>query len=463
MKDVVIIGGGLAGLSAAWRLKHHDILLLESDDRIGGRVRSERRGDYWLNWGGHLYAGAGSATDELFQSVGITASPVPGILSAMSLNGKLLLGGRVELYPFRVPMSWKSRFAMIRAGAKVRAAVIKYGKISKRRPAEDYRVQQQRILEFMSDRTFAEFTGKLPPDADAIFRPTVSRSTGSPETMTAGSGVGYFNLIWDKSSGLSRNILGGPSTLTDTIAKTLGDRVQLNASVLEVLQKEDHVVVSYTQNGVKRVVEARYAVLATPATITKKIAKNIDPEIAKALGEVTYGPHVSAAFLTNETGPQVWDDVYSFATPKRSFDIILHQSNLVHSVEKERQPGSSFMTFSPGESGRRLMDKSDEEIIQIYLKDLNEIFPGFSDHVVEAHVMKFPFGSAFVYPGREKIQPILTKSAGRLFLAGDYLGTFYTETAIQTGLTAAQNINSLLGSGLHESQIEKKFKVVSGD
>lgn len=461
MKDVVIIGGGLAGLSAAWRLKQHDILLLESEDYIGGRVKSERRGDYWLNWGGHLYAGPGSATDELFNSVGVTALPIPGILTAMHLNGKLLLNGRVELYPFRVPMSWASRFSMIRAGAKVRAAVINYGKMAKRRPGEDYRIQQQRILEFMSDRTFADFTGKLPSDADAIFRPTVSRSTGSPETMTAGSGVGYFNLIWDKSSGLSRNILGGASTLTNTIASTLGDdRVQLNANVLEVIQKEDSVVVRYMKDGVRHVEEARYAVLATPATITKKIAKNIDPEIANALGQVTYGPHVSAAFLTNETGPQVWDNVYSFATPKKSFDIILHQSNLVHAMNKERQPGSSIMTFSPGESGRRLIDKSDEEIIQTYLKDLNEIFPGFSDRVVEAHVNKFPFGSAFVYPGREKIQPILTKSAGRLFLAGDYLGTFYTETAIQTGFTAAQNINSLLEFRMMESQKEKKFKTV---
>ena len=51
MKDVIIVGGGLAGLSAAWRLKQHDILLLESEDYIGGRVKSERRGDYWLNWG----------------------------------------------------------------------------------------------------------------------------------------------------------------------------------------------------------------------------------------------------------------------------------------------------------------------------------------------------------------------------------------------------------------------------
>jgi oxygen-dependent protoporphyrinogen oxidase len=463
MKDVIVIGGGLAGLSAAWRLKHHDILLLESEDRIGGRVRSERRGDYWLNWGGHLYAGPGSATDELFQSVGVTAAPVPGILSAMSLNGKLLKDGPVELYPFRAPMSWKARLAMIRAGAKVRAAVIKYGKMAKKRPGEDYRVRQQRILEFMADRTFAEFTGQLPPDADAIFRPTVSRSTGSPETMTAGSGVGYFHTVWNKDDGLGNNIVGGPSTLTNTIASTLGERVQLNASVLEVLQKENRVVVHYMQNGVKHVVEARYAVLATPATITKKIARNIDPEIADALGKIKYGPHVSAAFLTNETGPQVWDDVYAFATPKRSFDIILNQSNLVRSWENERKPGSSFMTFSPGESGRRLIDKSDEEIIQLKLKDLNEIFPGFSDHVVEAHVMKFPFGSAYIFPGRAELQPVLTKSAGRLFLAGDYLGSYYTETAIQTGFTAAQNINSLLEFGLHESQKEKEFKTVASN
>jgi oxygen-dependent protoporphyrinogen oxidase len=50
-----------------------------------------------------------------------------------------------------------------------------------------------------------------------------------------------------------------------------------------------------------------------------------------------------------------------------------------------------------------------------------------------------------------------------LFLAGDYLGSKYTETAIQTGLTAAQNINSLLEFKNHESQKEKKFKAVSGD
>jgi len=461
MKDVIIVGGGLAGLSAAWRLKHLNILLLESDNRIGGRVRSERRGDYWLNWGGHLYAGTGSATDELLQSVGVTSLPVPGILTAMSLNGKNLLGGRVEFFPFRAPMSWKSRFAMIRAGAKVRLSVIKYGQMAKRRPDEDYRVQQQRILDFMCDQTFAEFTGKLPEDADAIFRPTVSRSTGSPETITAGAGVGYFHTVWNKDDGLGRNIFGGPSTLTNTIAIHLGEQVQLRAEVTEVVQKDDSVVVTFIQDGIKYVEESRYVVLATPAPITRKITKNLDPEIANALDQVVYGPHVSGAFLTKETGVQPWDKLYSMATPKRSFDVFLNQSSLNRSMETERQPGSSIMTFSPGETGRKLLDKTEDEIIELYLKDLNEIFPGFRDHVVEATVMKFPYGSAYIYPGREKIQPTLTKSDGRLFFAGDYLGTFYTETAIQTGFTAAQHINSLMEYGKVEKPKDKQLEIVS--
>ncbi|MCG7339269.1 FAD-dependent oxidoreductase [Staphylococcus sp. ACRSN] len=445
MKDVIIIGGGLAGLSAAWRLKNHDILLLESENRVGGRVMSERRGNYWMNWGGHVYAGKGSATDELLKSVGVKSLPVPGKLSAMHLNGKLLLNGRVELYPFRVPMSWKARLSLLKAGAKVRAAVIKYGKVEKQLEHEDYSVRQQRILDFMNNKTFTDFTGELPLDADAIFRPTVSRSTGEPEQISAGAGIGYFHMIWNKAGGLSQNIMGGPSTLTNTIACHLKKQIELNAQVSEVIKNKDFVTVRYKIGDTEYTETAKYVILATPAPITQKITKNLSPKLEYALKQIKYGPHVSASFLTNETNKQVWDDIYAFATPKKSFDILIHNSNVVHALHNKREQGSSFMTFSPANRGKDLIEKSEEEILEIYLNDLEEMFPGFKDLVVEAKVNKFPYGSAYVYPGRGQIQSTLTEPDGRLFLAGDYLGTFYTETAIQTGFTAAQNINSLLG------------------
>src|SRR5699024_12837921 len=69
--------------------------------------------------------------------------------------GKLLLDGRVELYPFRVPMSWKARFALLCAGAKVRAGVLKYGRVAKRKPLVNYSVQQRRGFNFMNEKTFS--------------------------------------------------------------------------------------------------------------------------------------------------------------------------------------------------------------------------------------------------------------------------------------------------------------------
>jgi oxygen-dependent protoporphyrinogen oxidase len=444
MRDVVVVGGGIAGLSAAWKLRHRDVLLLEAGDRVGGRIRSERRGRYWLNWGAHVYNGRGSATDQLLTSVGVDAAPVPGALTALAMNGRLLTDGRVETYPFRVPMSWSSRAALLRAGAKVRLAVMRYGKIAAPRPGEDYRLRQQRLYDYLGDRTFADFVGPLPDDADALFRPTVSRSAGDPEQVSAGAGVGYFHLVWSKGEGLSRNIVGGPSTLTETIAASLGDSVVLGAAVQEVVQKSDSVVVRYTQDGVEHEVTARYAVLATPAPITRRIAVNLPEQTAEALGQVVYGPYVSAAFLTDETGPQPWDSTYAIATPKRSFNVAFNMSNLVRGAETERAPGSSIMVFSPARFARPLLDASDEDVTATYLRDLQEIFPGFGDLVVESQVQRWPLGLAYCFPGRGRLQPALTRPAGRLFLAGDYLGTWYTETAVQSGFSAAQDILSAL-------------------
>ncbi|WP_025777390.1 NAD(P)-binding protein [Brevibacterium sp. VCM10] len=65
MKDAVIVGGGLAGLSAAWRLRDWDMTLLESGCRVGGRIRSENRGRYFLNWGRDMFAGGKTATNSL--------------------------------------------------------------------------------------------------------------------------------------------------------------------------------------------------------------------------------------------------------------------------------------------------------------------------------------------------------------------------------------------------------------
>ena len=65
------IGGGIAGLAAAWRLRDRDVLLLEAGDRLGGRLRSDPRGDYWMNYGAHLFPAPGSLVDSMARDCGL--------------------------------------------------------------------------------------------------------------------------------------------------------------------------------------------------------------------------------------------------------------------------------------------------------------------------------------------------------------------------------------------------------
>lgn len=453
MKDVVVVGAGLAGLSAAWRLRDSDLLVLEADNRVGGRIQSERRGDYWLNWGGHVFAGTESSTEDLLNETGVKAVEVPGSLQALSMNGKLIRKGHIATYPMRIKMPMKDRVATVRAGMKVVKGVAKYTRVVRKRAGESGAERQQRIYDFANDQSFQDFIGDLPEDAAALFKTTVTRSAGNMDQISAGAGIGYFSLVLGFGQGLGRGIVGGPSTLTLAVADTLGDRLQLGAAVTQVVNKPSSVVVRYRQGGVDHEVEARSVVLATTADVSHRIGVDLPGDLRNALGQIKYGPHVSTAFLTNETTPQHWDDIYAIAAPKRSFAIALNQASIVRGSETSRKPGGSFMTFSPAALGQALLDVPEEKVIQTHLKDLSEVLdkPDFASTVIEAKVERWAVASPYSFPGRAKLQPTLLRGADRVFLAGDYLGTLYTETSITTGFLAADNVKDVLAADRQHS------------
>lgn len=168
-------------------------------------------------------------------------------------------------------------------------------------------------------------------------------------------------------------------------------------------------------------------------------------ELREALARIRYGPHVSSAFLTDESGPRPWDHNYAIATPKRSFAIVLNQANLLRGQETRRGRGGSLMVFSPGRLGAELLDLDDEEIQRRHLADLAEVLgPEIPDLVVEAGTARWPIGSPYCFPGRAALQPALRRGAPRVFLAGDCTGTLYTESAVASAMTASRRAVELL-------------------
>jgi oxygen-dependent protoporphyrinogen oxidase len=444
VRDAVVIGGGIAGLAAAWDLRNRDVVVLESTARVGGRIRSEPRDPYWLNLGAHVFSGPGSATGRLVADVGVDALPVPGHLVALELNGKLLVGGRPELYPLRLPLQTAERVALMRAGARLRIAVARYAKVAAPRPGESPADGRRRLLAHGDDQTFSEWLGELPGDADLMFRATVTRSTAEPEEITAGAGTGYFALVWSSGGGLSRNIVGGAGALVQGIATELGERVVNDAEVQEVAVEGELVRVRYRQGGADRELRARHAIVATKAFDAARLVRDLPDDTRSSLNAIPYGPTVVMAMLTNERRAMPWDDLYALATPKRSFNMLFNTVNVVRPRTAERTPGGSLMVYRAGHAALDMLDQPDAVVEQAFLDDLYAIYPEARGIVSETILLKLPRMLPFATPGRSALQPALERPLGRVHLAGDYLGGVYTETAISSGQEAALAVRTAL-------------------
>jgi oxygen-dependent protoporphyrinogen oxidase len=446
--DVVVVGGGIAGLSAAWRLRHRDVLLLEASDRLGGRLRSDPRGDYWMNYGAHLFPAPGTIIDTMVRECGLETVPVTGSMMGLAVGSTQLNRGRVETYPFRLPLSLRERLAFATAGLKVQRAVARYRRAARPAPGDTPRDVRARVLAFEGDRTFADLLGTLPPAVDAVFACAARRATAEPSQLSAGCGVGLFALVWGgKGTLTARNLRGGTGRLPAALGRELGERARTGCHVTALRPQGDELIVEYRAGGEAQSVRARHVIVAAQAPFAAPLVAPVATAAATALEQLTYGAFLSVAVETSERGPMPYDDVYAMATPGRAFDMFTNQAHVLRG-ERDRRHGGSLMLFTGGPPAAALMRESDETITQRFLADLHELYPETRGAVARATVHRWELGNVYARPGRHRLQPALEGALGahgNLHLAGDYFAELGNmEAAARTGVAAAERVDATL-------------------
>lgn len=439
--DCIIIGCGMAGLAAAHALKSRRIVALESSGRPGGRVHSQGAGDYWLNFGAHMFGGPETPVGRLAAELNVASAPIRGRLMGMAYGGRLLLRQPTESYPVLLPLGLRERASMVRMGLKLRLGSARFLAHMKRCDSDDAHIRQRHALEFENDRTLDQAMGPLAPRIAEFLTAITERNGADPQDMAAGHGLRSFANVWSTHAP-GRNIIGGSAMLPQAIAGGLGDRIQYGHEVEDVVADEVGVTVRSRQGDRRVTHRAATAIIAVPAPFAAKIVRGLPAPTLSALQSVTYGPFLSGAVLTREAGPMPWDGHYAIATPGRSFSVLFNMATTQRNGP--RRPGGSLMLFRGARGAADLMQKTDAQIERAFRQDLLEVFPEAASILGEIAIQRWPLGAPYAGPGRAVIQSDLTAPLGRMFLAGDYLEFPNMEAAVRSGFHSASAVKAIL-------------------
>jgi monoamine oxidase len=277
--DVVVVGAGLAGLTAARQLvaKGRSVLVLEARDRVGGRVLSHTlRGGSYSELGGMFTGPTQDHIQALAREVGVGFYPTYNTGNNVFIGGD----GRREEFPSDTPLGTAPADPVV--APDIALAVAQLDQMATDFPvnapwtspnAEEW--DRQTLDSWLRSHTSGnpEFMQVVSAATEAIFGCeagelsllyTVFYIAASGNEDNQGTFERNFNT---KDGAQEKRFAGGAALVPERVASQLGARVVLNAPVRRIDQSSSGVTVQSDA----AVVSAKRAIVAIPPTLTGRI------------------------------------------------------------------------------------------------------------------------------------------------------------------------------------------------
>lgn len=269
--SAAVIGGGIAGLSAAYDLKKagFDVTVFESRDRVGGRIWSIRKGDFLMDLGTAVYLGTYRDAIALIGEVGLADQFVktPAVIG-LPRNGSLHhldLTRPIKVALTTPAISLRSKLKAVRLVADL----VKY------RRSLGYDSYDE--LALIDTETVREYSRRVLNDEllQYMSRPLVSGTWVHDDEDTSVALLHWTvrNMLVSHVYNLTTGVNGLPERLS-TLVKT-----KLKHCVTNVTKTGSSVQVSYSDAGDSEQTEAfDAAVIATTAEPALGMYPQMDDE-----------------------------------------------------------------------------------------------------------------------------------------------------------------------------------------
>jgi monoamine oxidase len=267
--DVIVVGAGLAGLTAARELKQAGwtVRVLEARDRVGGRLKGYSLGDgKAVDLGGEYFGDKSTAIAETARSVGVT-----GFRSYDEGQRLTFVNGRQYAYTGLFP--WQLPPPTI---ADLGQAVLRIERLARTVPPEaPWTAPAARKLDSQTFWSWCRRNVATSGAREFLTMMTEAAYCANPADLSLlhllyyASASGGFRYLLEISHGIQRyRFEGGAHSIPQKLAARLTDEVRLGAAVRRIEQKQDSVVVS----GPGFEARGRWAVVAIPLTLAGRIA-----------------------------------------------------------------------------------------------------------------------------------------------------------------------------------------------
>jgi oxygen-dependent protoporphyrinogen oxidase len=432
--EVVVLGAGLAGLTAAYQLKDRDVVVLETRDRVGGRTLSGEHDGYWYNSGAQFVWDA--RTLELCRQLGLEVIDAGGAQTAVFVNGRLVIASNPYALLLKMPLSFREKADFALTIARLRRLAARMHGLDPELDA----------------RPLANLIGGASPMTREILEMATQSATGLSTMEVSGAiGLGYaIHLFGGNVNDTLKGVRGGTQRITKAITEAIDpERVMLDCKVMTVLTAGDRVAVRYRrQGGAMQEVQAAACIVALTADAVLEAVPDLPGPKRAALEQMLpYAPIVSVAWLTDEDRPMPWDRLLAVPAIGVSFELFSNNGFFARRAEGgSRRTGGAFVTLSTGPRAEGLWSLDDEALVGRVREDLARMFPGAMDILRRASTRIERWrGLPLFRQGWMRHQAALRKPHGRIHFCGDYTAQPGTPGAVGSAYHAARAVSGLFG------------------
>jgi oxygen-dependent protoporphyrinogen oxidase len=429
MARAAIVGAGLAGLTAGYRLQTAgwEVDVFEATDAPGGRVQTVRRDGYAIDTGASALGSTYHSYLALARELGIemrrTAPHIAirraGVTHLLDMDhmvrsgvktGVLSLGAKL-----RVP-----RLALDVALAKARGR-LDYTDMRKAAPldTESARAYAMRVLSAELDSYLCE----------PIVRTMLIADTDKVSKVELLSGIG--NIFTAKILAAA----GGQGRMPERLAERL--KVQLQTPVTAVRRIENGVRVSHSGTA------ADYDACVVTCPLPEATAICVDDRSILGPLDNSLGYTQCVSVAVGTTRPPDCPAFLLMFPSVEDPDIAL--MFLDHNKAPDRAPAGHGLLSCLWETGasERMMDASDERVVEHTLATVFGVFPELRDTVEFTHVTRWrralPFTRIGAYQDIGRLNVALDP-ASRVQYAADFMSAAGQNTAVEFGNRAARNL-----------------------